>query len=60
FTVKLAKEDIHAKIYFFDEKVALVGSSNLTRNGFFDFYEIGTVIFGKDCQKIKIILCQMV
>jgi len=30
---------IHAKIYIIDEKIAIIGSANLTENGFYNFVE---------------------
>ncbi len=59
FKVKITKRDVHAKIYIFDRKAALLGSSNLSRNGFFDYDEIGTVVFGSECLQLKSIVDQI-
>lgn len=56
FRVITARRDVHAKIYLFDERIALIGSSNLTRNGFFRNSEIEVVIFGDGCKAIRKIL----
>jgi len=53
FNVKISKKDFHAKIYLFDNKVAIIGSSNFSRKGFFDNYELGVVIFGNKCSMIR-------
>ncbi len=60
FKVKLSSIDLHAKIYLFDRQIALIGSSNLSRHGFFDFYEVGTLIFGEDCSKLRKILKEII
>ncbi len=49
YRVKVTEKELHAKIYVFDSKVAIVGSSNLTRYGFFENYEVGMVVFGENC-----------
>ncbi len=54
--VLLSKIDIHAKAYVFDGKAAIIGSSNLSRNGFFSFYELGVVIFGEEAITLRDII----
>lgn len=51
--VKLSKKSFHAKIYSFDKKSTIIGSSNLSWNGFFHNYELETIIFGEKCKEIR-------
>lgn len=53
YNVIISKRDFHAKIYLFDNQAAIVGSSNLSRQGFFRNYELGVLILGKECIKIR-------
>ena len=54
--VVISKIDIHAKAYVFDNKAAILCSSNLSRNGFFSLYELGVAIFGEDAIILKNLL----
>lgn len=47
------KVDLHAKVYIFDNKAAILCSSNLSRKGFFSLYELGVAIFGQDVTTLK-------
>ena len=46
-------ELIHPKIYIVDDKCAIVGSANLTKNGFYNYVEF--IQLFKDIKQIKII-----
>ena len=46
-------ELVHPKIYIIDNKCAIVGSANLTKNGFYNYVEF--IQFFKDKEQIKII-----
>jgi phosphatidylserine/phosphatidylglycerophosphate/cardiolipin synthase-like enzyme len=56
YKITTTRKTIHAKIYLFDDNIILLGSSNLTRNGFFKNSEIEVVLFGEGCKTIKKIL----
>ena len=47
------KVDLHAKVYIFDNKAAILCSSNLSRKGFFSLYELGVALFGEDVMILK-------
>lgn len=51
--VTTSRVDLHAKVYIFDRKAAILCSSNLSRRGFFSLYELGTVIFGEDVMVLR-------
>ena len=46
-------ELIHPKIYIIDNKCAIVGSANLTKNGFYNYVEFIQIF--RDAEEIKII-----
>ena len=51
--VVTGKVDLHAKVYIFDNKAAILCSSNLSRKGFFSLYELGVAIFGEDVTTLR-------
>lgn len=59
YSVKTTELDLHAKIYLFDGKAAMLGSSNLTRFGFFDNYELDVLLFGDNCNPIEEIISEL-
>ena len=46
----------HAKAYLFDDKAAVVGSFNFTKNGIYSNNELGTLFFGKNVVALKTFL----
>lgn len=50
FELKITKHSLHAKVYIFDGKIAIMGSSNFTRQGFFENLEMNVVLFGSNCE----------
>ena len=50
YKVYYAKKDLHAKLFLFDKKAGIITSSNLTKNGFFNYFEVGTIVFEKQCK----------
>jgi cardiolipin synthase len=49
-------QDLHAKVIVADRKVAIVGSSNISRHGFITNHELAVVIRGNNAEKVAFAL----
>ena len=51
--------DLHAKVIVVDRSIALVGSSNLSRNGFIGNHELALIVRGSIAQQIAQVVLQL-